>query len=329
MIRRSDNRYFGISRPFLLLLVVFVTTILLLSACASEPDPASENNDFAYELSKPDKVFELPVVLDEISGLAYDDVTNRLIAVQDELGFLFFINPDNGSVIGRIKFGKPGDYEGITLVNDTVFVVRSDGRIFCVANYDKASLSTTSYKTPLSAKNDVEGLAYNATKRTLLLLNKRDPSLKKKNQFKGKRAVYEFDLRSKTLADEPVLLIDTEQVKSTIESDYFTKLAIRLGRFLGLYDESSGFMPSAIAIHPHTKDFYILAHIGKLLVVYDSVYQLKYIKQLDPALFRQPEGIAFSKNADLFIANEARGGMAKLLRFNNASVHKPENENIK
>jgi len=327
MIRLNNYKYFCFSRPFLLLLAVLIPTILLLSACATESTTASENNDFAYDLSKPDKVFELPVVLDEISGLAYDDVNDRLIAVQDELGFLFFINPDNGSVIERIKFGKPGDYEGITWVNDTVFVVRSDGRIFCVANYDKASPSTTSYKTPLSAKNDVEGLAYDATRRKLLLLNKRDPSLKKKNQFIGKRAVYEFDLGSKTLADEPALLIDIEQLKSAIEKNYFSKLAIRIGRFLSLYDESSDFMPSAIAIHPHTKDFYILAHIGKLLVVYDSVCQLKYIKQLDPALFGQPEGIAFSGDADLFIANEARGGMAKLLRFNSASVHKPENEN--
>ncbi|MBZ0242000.1 MAG: SdiA-regulated domain-containing protein, partial [Bacteroidales bacterium] len=160
MTRLSDNRYLANRRPLLPLLVTFITAMLLLSACATETAPTSENNDFTYDLSKPDKVFELPVVLDEISGLAYDDVNDRLIAVQDELGYLFFIDPVNGSLIGRVKFGKPGDYEGLTLVNDTVFVVRSDGRIYSVANYDKASLSTNSYKTPLSTKNDVEGLAY-------------------------------------------------------------------------------------------------------------------------------------------------------------------------
>jgi len=332
MIRLNNKSYFGANRQFWLLFLVSAVTIVLFSACAPEPAPIALNgiNDFPYKLDRPDRGFELPIELDEISGLAYDYANDRLIGVQDELGFLFFINPDNGSVIEKVKFGKPGDYEGITWVSDTVFVVRSDGRIYSVANYDKASPSTTSYKTPLSAKNDVEGLAYDATRRKLLLLTKRDPSLKKKNQFKGKRAVYEFDLSSKTLADEPALLIDIEQLKSAIEKEYFSKLATRIGRFLLLYDESSDFMPSAIAIHPITKDHYILAHIGKLLVVYDSSYQLKYIKKLDPTLFRQPEGIAFSENADLFIANEARGGRAKLLRFNFISgLHPAEDENNK
>ncbi|MCK9452656.1 MAG: SdiA-regulated domain-containing protein [Bacteroidales bacterium] len=328
----NDYNYFGVSRQFGMLLMVFIPAILLLNACTPEPAPLTINeiNNFPYKLSRPDKGFELPAELEEISGLAFDDINNRLIAVQDELGILFFINPDSGSVIEKVKFGKPGDYEGIAWVNDTVFVVRSDGRIYSVANYDKPSISTTTFKTPLSAKNDVEGLAYDATKRKLLLLNKRDPSLKKKNQFKGKRAVYEFDLGSKTLTDEPALLIDIEQLKAAIEKEYFTKLATRIGRFLRLYDEVSDFMPSAIAIHPITKDHYILAHIGKLLVVYDSSYQLKYIKKLDPTLFRQPEGMAFSENADLFIANEARGGRAKLLRFNFVSaMHLAEDENNK
>ncbi len=332
MIRLNKKIYFDAIRQFRLLFLMSAITIVLFSACVPQPVPIVLNriNDFSYNLNMPDDSFELAVELDEISGLAYDNANDRLIAVQDELGFLFFINPDSGSVIKKVKFGKPGDYEGMAWVNDTVFVVRSDGRIYSVANYDKASPSITSYNTPLSAKNDVEGLAYDAAKRKLLLLNKRDPSLKNKNQFKGKRAVYEFDLGSKTLADEPSLLIDIEALNSNIEKDYFTKIAVRFGRFLGLYDESSDFMPSAIAIHPVTKDHYILAHIGKLLVIYDSCFQLKYIKKLDPTLFSQPEGIAFSKNADLFIANEARGGKAKLLRFNIVSgMHDAEDESNK
>jgi hypothetical protein len=37
--------------------------------------------------------------------------------------------------------------------------------------------------------------------------------------------------------------------------------------------------------------------------------------EFDKKLFRQPEGICFKPNGDLFISNEGDGGKAKILKF--------------
>jgi hypothetical protein len=54
-----------------------------------------------------------------------------------------------------------------------------------------------------------------------------------------------------------------------------------------------------------TKAVVVLAASGALLAVH----------LLPEALFKQPEGIAFLADGDLFISNEGGGGQGTLLRF--------------
>ena len=79
------------------------------------------------------KRWDLPAVLTEISGLAGMD-NERFACIQDELGNIYVYNTAIAKIEKEISFAGFGDYEGITLVGDTAWVVRSDGRLYEVNN---------------------------------------------------------------------------------------------------------------------------------------------------------------------------------------------------
>ena len=75
------------------------------------------------------------------------------------------------------------------------------------------------------------------------------------------------------------------------------------------------FHPSALAKNPLTKDWYIVSSVNKLLLVLDEKWNVKEVFPIDPALFKQPEGIAFNNQGDLYISNEGGEGVANVLLF--------------
>jgi DNA-binding beta-propeller fold protein YncE len=64
------------------------------------------------------------------------------------------------------------------------------------------------------------------------------------------------------------------------------------------------FFPSALAKNPQTQEWYILSSANKMLVIADNTWRVKEVYPLDPAHFRQPEGIAFDGDNNLYISNE-------------------------
>jgi hypothetical protein len=64
------------------------------------------------------------------------------------------------------------------------------------------------------------------------------------------------------------------------------------------------FHPSALGHNPRTNEWYIVSSVNKLLVVADSNWKVTAVYKLDPALYIQPEGIAFDKDNNLYISNE-------------------------
>jgi hypothetical protein len=78
------------------------------------------------------------------------------------------------------------------------------------------------------------------------------------------------------------------------------------------------FRPSAAAINPVTNELYILASLNHLIVVTDRQGKFKSLYQLDPALYNQPEGLAFTPSGDMIICNEANEiGLADILIIKN------------
>ncbi len=111
----------------------------------SKDDKDQSNTMTSPELQIVQK-WELPSDLKEVSGIAYiKDI--KLACVQDEIGKIFIYNTDSKKVEKEIEFAGVGDYEGITVVNTTAYIIRADGNIFEVQNYNANKPSVVEHST--------------------------------------------------------------------------------------------------------------------------------------------------------------------------------------
>lgn len=274
------------------LLLIF-SIIIWFSSC----DPKKKNSEnstettvqekvFSYNLNSPNEKYVLPQKLTEISGLSYSN-DGQLYCVNDEQGKIFVYSITEKDIIKTIDFGKDGDYEGIEIVNNIVYVLKSDGKIKAI------DLATEEAKNIDCSQKEVleyEGLTYDQNTNSLLLAAK---------EMKGNKKIYEYDLSSEIM-----------KVRYIIPES-----------FIDANSDKKEFKPSGIAVHPISKEIYILASAGKKLIVMSD--ENKKIKQynLDNQLFAQPEGICFGFNGELFISSEGKGGSGYILRFDSIQTN--------
>ena len=83
---------------------------------------------YVYDLANPAATFKLEDELVEISGLTFSN--GKLLAVQDEKGKVYALNPQTGKIIGEQKFWSKGDFEGIEVAGDYIFALKSNGNIY-------------------------------------------------------------------------------------------------------------------------------------------------------------------------------------------------------
>lgn len=267
-----------------------------------------------YDLEKPDKTFELPKELNEISGLTLSKNGKRLIAVQDEEGDIFYISTKNGKVKKKIKFYKDGDYEGIELVDSQVFVLKSTGTLYEILNpkeKDKDNIKLNKYNDELNKSHNVEGLAYDKKNNRLLLACKGNGD----KEYKLEKSIYAFDLKTHSINKTPVYTVSQDAILNFLGAGQVIKKLEQLSSQFDPTQSYFGFSPSAIAIHPVTGDVYLTSSVGKLLIVLNSAGQLVFIEKLDKKIHRQPEGIAFGNDGTLYISNEGKKGNAKIQVF--------------
>lgn len=261
------------------------------------PDPPP------YTFDQPTARHVLPRALKEISGLAYLD-SLHLAAVQDEQGKLYVLNWRTGAVVSEHRFEKNDDYEGIERVGDQLWILRSDGTLFEVSDWSSESPHTTKYKTPLTAANDTEGLAYDATGHRLLIACKESAGPGRKHE----RAIYAFDLNTRQLIEAPAYTLPLRLIDQT--ADDAGGLNQTLRDFLAPFGDLSDFKPAALAVHPTTGEVYLLSSVRKVIVTLRPDGTPSALWPLPKTLYRQPEGIAFAPDGTLFIASEAAGGEA-------------------
>ncbi len=87
---------------------------------------------------------------------------------------------------------------------------------------------------------------------------------------------------------------------------------------LAFFDSSKGdmsFQPSGIAIHPITGNIYILGSVGNLLIVFSRDGTMLAMVKLRSRYFPQAEGICFSPDGTLYIANEGDVDKGTVLKF--------------
>jgi len=272
------------------------------------------NYDFPYQLDKPIKSWELPKKLVEISGLSFID-KNRLACIQDEKGNVYIFNLKTREVETKIDFNGDGDYEGIEIIKNDCWILKSNGTLFKVKDYLKdTEPQVKKYTTALSGKNDAEGLAYDPVNNNLLIACKGHPFVDDKagKEFK---AIYSFELKTKQLDLRPFLLIEMDTIKSYKNYNTMSRLGVEL---LAYFDSSKGdvsFQPSGIAIHPISGNVYVLASVGNLLIVFSREGKMLAIIELKSKYHPKPEGICFSPDGALYIANEGDKNKGTILKF--------------
>ena len=105
---------------------VILFTFLVVIGCFSKKN--TKKYELLYDINKPNIIIEMPKKLKEISGLSfYKD--NQLACVNDEKGTVFIYDLEYQKITETIEIGKNGDYEGIEVVNDEIFIMKSNGKI--------------------------------------------------------------------------------------------------------------------------------------------------------------------------------------------------------
>jgi uncharacterized protein YjiK len=275
------------------------------------PDVLSENISgphFPYELGQPTRTLALPAILREVSALSYVD-EQRIAMVQDENGIIFFSSLRDGQILNKVTFAKSGDYEGIVILKDEAWVLRSDGDLYHVSEINTNKPSITKIETMLKHKDDTEGLTYDAQENQLLIGLKEPPELDGKRR-NDKRAIYTYDLERNFMSASPYMTLDMSELKRVYENQVPGKKSNKFDP-----EKKQEFQPSDLAIHPITGHIYHIAAKGQLLVVSDRRGIIRFVRNLPDKIFKQPEGISFDPRGHMFIASEGSGSNGTLLEF--------------
>lgn len=282
---------------------------LLIPGCSSN---SLKNEPFTeYNLSIPDETLILPDILDEISGLTIID-TATVACIQDEQGIVFIYDILKNEIKNQFDFHLDGDYEDIVRVGKTFYILRSDGKLFEISDFESENFNLDFFKTGIPAK-DNEGLCYDRDNNRLLIACKTKAGKGKKN--KNKRSIYSFDLATKTLSARTAFTFDVNKIlKFALRSNI--KLKTRKIKKDPVPEPVLKFRTSAICIHPWTKELFLISSEDHLLFVFNIKAKIEHIEKLDPEMFIQPEGLTFTDNGDMLISNEGKDKSPTILRFN-------------
>ena len=258
-------------------------------------DPAPVVSPPGYQLDSPKK-FVMSESLREISGIVMlRGNSDTLYAIGDEEGKLFYFHPGDGKFTYK-KFGKKGDYEDVTILDNREFVVlRSDGSLFVfpLSLVEDGNTDNVEKYENILPSGEYEGLFGDDNGRLIALCkNCRD------DDQRGEVSGYALE------RDKKGALTIIEHFKVDVSMLKLTSI-----------NRKAKFHPSCIARHPLTREWYILSSVNKLLLVLDDHWKVKASYALEPSLFKQPEGLAFDKKGNMYISNEGGDGNANVLLF--------------
>lgn len=282
---------------YIRLIPIFFGMAFFMAGCDGFVQKRHYKNSDMYDFSNP-KLLELPQELDEISGIVYYPKDTSVFAIIDEDGILFKISLNNPRQVKSWKFDKKRDFEDLVLLDSNFYALISNGDVEKISfTGNTISTSRSNFSDYSKSANEFETL-YADNDSTLVLICKTC-------EADDKKAIGQL---AYSIADSfpyrPLPSLDMTPVNKKLGVNKYLK-------------------PSAGAINPITKDLYLVSSIQNLLVIFNSKGVFKELYKLDPGLYKQPEGLAFTPEGHLIISNEfGEEGLPTLLLMKNKKTGK-------
>ncbi|SFE36123.1 SdiA-regulated [Chitinophaga sp. CF118] len=272
----------------------FVIFLLLLS-CNQFKNRQDKNftSPKGYDFRESSR-FYVRQSMQEISGIVLAPDEQHILAINDEQGRVFSLDITANKPYTSWKFDKSGDYEDIATNGKDWMVLKSNGHLYEVTGLYSDSTDAISYKFTGGGKQEFETLYFDSARNSMVMICKNCEV----DKGSGKTTAYGFNMGSMEFDEKPVYQINIEDIAKLTD----TKIA--------------QFKPSAAAIHPIEKRLYIVAAVNRMLVITDLNGKVLEAHNLKHSIFRQPEGITFAPNGDMYISNEAADeAQANILKF--------------
>jgi uncharacterized protein YjiK len=293
-----------LKRSTLLIVAIAIGT----SACKSQAEKSraeaaalsAREKRFQARLARADEsnsrdpvaVWIMPPVLQEISGIALT-ADGRLFAHNDELARVFEIDPKRGVIKKSFMLGKGlhGDFEGITVVNQDLYMILSNGLIYKFREgANETRVPYTTIDTRLGKECEFEGIAYEPDSARLVLPCK--------------------NVKVKHLDDE--LVIYRWKIGSTGTAG-LSMIKVPLSEVTGS-NKWKKFRVSDITIEPGTGNYVLISAQEKGLVVMKPSGEVLRSEPL-PGRHSQPEGVAITRDDILVISDEATSKPAAITLY--------------
>lgn len=269
--------------------------IVLISQCApSTSELINRPFPSGYQLEGYQKI-KLQDAMEEVSGLQWVG-KDQLWAIEDESSVIYRLNPKSGNILDKRKFAKNKDIEDLLVLDHVAWVLQSNGTLYEVTSPLTKDAQTEEHHFPIKGKRDLEGIVASESEPSLYIFCKACTW----DLGPEKASIFRFDLATKTYDSIPFATLKAEEINPLLKSKNENELKIQ---------------PSAVALHPIEKLYYIISSSGKWLLITDLTFKPKEIYKLDSKLFKQPEGITFDTEGNMYISNEAQDGEPNILKF--------------
>jgi uncharacterized protein YjiK len=234
----------------------------------------------------------MPPELNEISGMALTD-DGRLLAHDDELARVFEVDPRKGVIVKSFMLGKglKGDFEGITVVGQDIYMALSNGLLYRFREgANNSSVQYTTFDTRLGKECEFEGVAY-AKDSSQLVLPCKTVHLK---HLDDEMVIYKWKIGSTAATGVTMMSIPISEVAGT--------------------NKWKKFRPSDITIEPSTGNYVIISSLDHGLVVVTPSGDVVRSQPL-PGKHHQAEGVAITRDNILIISDEATSKPAAITLY--------------
>jgi len=236
--------------------------------------------------------WRLPDRLNEISGLALTP-DGRLLSVDDEVAVVYELNYDDGHMVKAFALGKPvvkGDFEGIAVIDDLIYLTNSAGRVYISAEgADGQRVKFDNYDTGLGEYCEIEGLAQGTDNTRLYFLCKNPRTNSEWNGL----MLFAWDTVERKLRPDESFALPEEQILRQLQVDRIS--------------------PSGLALDRRSGNWIIIASRQQALIElgYDGAFVGARILPLTNR-HRQAESVELTNDGRLLIADEGGTHKARL-----------------